>query len=175
MLQEICCQAAILWWLHLDHVFLAGSYGNVTWNSVRVNKDCILEYPYRFCTNIHLFSCWCMYISFIAHRFVFFFLKIKGDEMCPCTHWKFNCGTHSSYITAHITALGDQEETIMMCLWVRNKIKQLPESSLQSILWTNPNPLSARAGKIKNMSNLSHLSANCYLCLRAVTQISLAV
>lgn len=104
MLQEICCQAAILWWLHLDHVFLAGSYGNVTWNSVRVNKDCILEYPYRFCTNVHLFSCWCMYISFIAHRFVFlFFLKIKGDEMCPCTHWKFNCGTHSRFIRTFIT------------------------------------------------------------------------
>lgn len=49
MLWEGRCHAAILRWLHLIHVSLGGSYGNIMWNSIRSNKDCISESPYQSC------------------------------------------------------------------------------------------------------------------------------
>lgn len=46
------------------------------WNSVIINKDCIPEYPYHFCTGRHFFSCWCIG-PLLFHR-LFFFLKLEG-------------------------------------------------------------------------------------------------
>lgn len=77
-------------WLHLVYVFLAGSYGNAMWNSVRANKDCISEWPYHFWAGRCLISCWCM------HPLLFYRIgKLEGTwkavRAAPVPHCRFQC------------------------------------------------------------------------------------